>query len=202
MKHITDADMKRFYSHTLSSQEEMQLLSHMAKCDFCAARMASFFPERELLSPPPDLSGDILETAKKLPTRRERQREFYRYSTKVVLAMGMALSLFVFFNLSGNIPSLTGSPNTEHYLPAQGNSEKKECNPVISPERQTYLEFLNRQEKKKKETREAQEKFLQEKEEQSKKREERAKNSGKISDSLNRFSSNILSYFKSEQTEK
>lgn len=193
MKHITDTEIRRFHAHTLSSEEEMLLFDHTAKCDFCAGRLFSALPERELLTPPPDLGRDILETAKKIPFRKQKQREFFRYSTKVVLAMGMALSLLLVFSLPGN--------NSLHF-PINSIFQGEQpwvSEPIISSEKQAYLETLEKQEKKKKENQKQKEKFLQEKKAQNEKWKEKEKNSGKISGGLRNFSSGILSYFKSEQ---
>ena len=203
MKHITDAEIRLFHTHKLASDEEMLLLDHMAKCDFCAGRLFSALPERELLTPPPDLCSNIVEAAKRMPSRKEKQREFYRYSTKVVLAMGLALSLLVFCNFSKDMSRyFPAASSLEQNLSTQENlRDPSASNTVINPEWQDYLESLQKQEKKKKETQEQKEKFLQEKQAQMERWKQREKNSGRISDGLNNFSSGILSYFKMEQKE-
>lgn len=185
MKHTTDSEIRRFHAHTLSSGEEMLLLNHMAKCDFCAGRLANALPEKELLTPPPDLFSNILEAAKRIPSRKEKRREFYHYSTKVVLAMGMALSLLAVCSLSDGIPIITpsGSSSLQHSS-------------------QSYLNSLQKQEAKRKNMEEQKEKFLQEKQEEEERKKEWEKNSGKISAGLKDFSSSILSCFKSEQKEE
>ena len=192
MKHLTDLDFRRFYSHTLRCDEEMSLLEHAAKCDYCAGRLSSAFPERELLSPPPDLCSDILDAAKKIPSRKEMKLEFYRYSTKVVLAMGMALSLLVLGNFSDNI--FSSIP-----IKIEFRSEKNTSVSDISPEKKAYQETVQKQKAENKET---QEKFLQEKKElqanleQKEQKKDNEKSSDSISKNLKKFSSNLLSYFK------
>lgn len=191
MKHISDSDIRRYYSRKLSSEEEGTLFIHIAQCDFCAGRLASAFPEKEMLAPPPGMHSDILLAAGKIPSRKERQREFYRYSTKVVLAMGMALSLLVLCNFPDTI-SRTRTSDVQYVLAPESRQEGS-IPAEKTDGREAYRESLQEQQKKNKE---AQEKFLQDKQAQEEKRRE--KQSDSFSAGLKKFSSDILSYFKSE----
>ena len=99
MKHITDQEILAYYSRTLRREEELALLNHTAQCSYCAGRLASSFPEEELITPPPDLQQQILQSAQRMVSSRKKQnRELYSYSTRVVLAMGMTLLLLVSSN--------------------------------------------------------------------------------------------------------
>lgn len=95
MGHITDTQMKRFYLHELGSREEQEMLEHCAKCEFCAGRMAAGFPEAELITPPRGMKEEIMDMVRRIPTRRQRKQEYYRYCTGVMLGMCMAIGLLI-----------------------------------------------------------------------------------------------------------
>lgn len=116
MRHLSDLEIERFYEHRLDREEERGILIHTAECEECAARLAELFPKSEILRVPAGLRDEILRRTE-APMRRNRQkeeiskvspgglsllreavqtrREWYRYSARVVFAMGMAL-LFLF----------------------------------------------------------------------------------------------------------
>lgn len=190
MKHLTDLDIKRFYSHSLQHVEEMSLLEHISKCDYCAGRLSSSFPVSELLSLPPDLCSDILSAARKIPSKKERKLDFYRYSTKVVLAMGMAISLLVLSNFSDNIFNVIP-------IKIETQSEKNLHVSDFSTEKKAYQDTLLKQKAKIKET---QKKFLEKKVSQTQpdkkeKSEDSKTDSDNISNNLKKFSSGLLSFF-------
>lgn len=95
MKHSTDTELERYFAHMLDGEEEMALLGHVAECEYCAGRFAHAFPKRELLTPPPGLRHGVLRKAAPV-SRTFRKWEFYRYSARVVIAVGMALFLLVY----------------------------------------------------------------------------------------------------------
>lgn len=191
MKHITESDVKRYYSHTLQGKEEIALLNHVAQCDFCAGRLASAFPETELLTPPADLYHSILRSAKRIPSQRQKQWEFYRYSTKVILSMGMALSLLVFCNFPAGIfpfSPIDTSFLTQHFSIENGPKSTFLCQSKKQDDKEAYEESLQR---KNEENKAAQEEFLQEKQTQAEKWKEKQENSGKLSAGLKKFLSSI-----------
>lgn len=106
MKHSTDAELKNYYAHMLNPEEELALLEHIARCEYCAGRFANAFPEEELITPPPGLHDEILAKRPKV-LRPSAKREFYRYSAKVVFAVGMAL----FFLFTSSF-----MPSSDRYL--------------------------------------------------------------------------------------
>lgn len=95
-RHLSDQELDLYFGHKLTASQEQEILEHVAQCDYCAGRFASALPEREILTPPPDLSRRILAAADARPiTRRRQQREFFYYTAKVVLSMAMALFLLI-----------------------------------------------------------------------------------------------------------
>lgn len=103
MKHITEKEIKAYFSYQLSPEEEQTLLQHTAQCPSCADRLATAFPEQELLTPPPGLKEQILVEAHKVKSDKAAQkREFRLYQLKVGLAMAMALFLLFAGDLTGS----------------------------------------------------------------------------------------------------
>lgn len=94
--HLSDDILNQYFAHRLTTAQEQEVLEHTAQCEFCAGRFASAFPERELLTPPPDLSLQIMfAAASRHKSLAGRQREYYFYTAKVVLSMTMALLLLI-----------------------------------------------------------------------------------------------------------
>lgn len=96
MKHSTDIELKNYYAHMLNPEEELALLEHIAQCEYCVGRFAKAFPEEELITPPPNLYDEILAKRPRVLCPSAKW-EFYRYSAKVVFAVGMAL-FFLLYN--------------------------------------------------------------------------------------------------------
>lgn len=140
MKHLTDEEILQYYSHVLRPQEEKNLLIHTAQCSYCAGRLASAFPDSELITPPAELRNQILRSAHKMhPSKAHQKREFYFYSAKVILAMSMALLLL----LSSNFTDFSFQQR-EHqnlYTTEQDNSNRQKQytskNKIASAIRQT-----------------------------------------------------------------
>ena len=97
MAHITEEQIRKYYRHELEQADEIALLHHVAQCEYCAGKLAS-----QVLSVPRGLRAEILEQADRIPGRRQRQREYYRYCTRVALGMCMALGLMVSVNFMDN----------------------------------------------------------------------------------------------------
>lgn len=121
MKHSTDTELERYFTHMLDREEEMVLLGHIAECEYCAGRFAHAFPKRELLTPLPGLRCEVLRKAAR-KSHTSRKWEFYRYSAKVVFAVGMALFLLVYRD---SIP-LSGSHMPGDVVVEQEEQEKEE----------------------------------------------------------------------------
>lgn len=101
MKHLSDQEISNYYLGNMSQDEEMNLLIHTAQCSFCAGRLASAFPERELIAPPPELKNQILRTVRKKQFYKSNpKREFYFYSAKVIAGVCMALTLLLSASLT------------------------------------------------------------------------------------------------------
>lgn len=100
MAHITDEQIKKYYLHCLKQNEEIDMLTHIAECEFCAGRFATGFPETEMIKFPHGVSAEILEKAEKIPTKQSRQKEYYGYCVRVALGMCMALGILVTVNFS------------------------------------------------------------------------------------------------------
>ena len=105
MAHITDEQIKKYYAHMLRQPEETDMLTHIAKCEYCAGRFASGLPQTEMIGLPHGVSVEILEKAEKIPTKQRRRREYYRYCTRVALGMCMSFALLVTANLTYNSDS-------------------------------------------------------------------------------------------------
>lgn len=102
MAHITEEQIRKYYRHELEQADEIALLHHVAQCEYCAGKLAAGLPESQVLSVPRGLRAEILEQADRIPGRRQRQREYYRYCTRVALGMCMALGLMVSVNFMDN----------------------------------------------------------------------------------------------------
>ena len=49
MAHITDEQIKKYYMHGMEQYEEINMLTHIAKCEYCAGRFATGIPETEMI---------------------------------------------------------------------------------------------------------------------------------------------------------
>ena len=152
MKHITDQEITRYYAGELSRQEERELLSHIAGCTSCAERLAVAFPESELLSPPPEMKNQILTASRKVTAKTvslsSRQRtEFYRYSAKVVLAMGMSLLLLFAGNLFGQGILPEGNGSTSSIIERQSGEYAAETGEYIVKDKKEKKQYRAAQNK-------------------------------------------------------
>ena len=167
MAHITDQQITKYYKHQLTAKEEMELLQHTAQCEYCAGRLAAGFPEVEMISLPRGVTAGILEKAAKIPDRRQKQREYYRYCTRVALGVCMALGLMVTVNFQGDrgLPITTQS----HIISDGGTSvsgdDPEKIIPQQDSEKLAYQQKLAKEKQKQKEQRE---KFVEKKQQESK----------------------------------
>ena len=125
MAHITDGQIKNYYMHNLRQNEEIDMLTHIAKCEFCAGRFATGFPKNEMIKLPHGIRTEILEKAEKIPTRQYRIKEYYGYCVRVALGMCMALGILVTINFSniGYYQSFTDAGNVIQEI--YGNASDK-----------------------------------------------------------------------------
>ncbi|MDE6852392.1 MAG: hypothetical protein K2J67_07885 [Lachnospiraceae bacterium] len=101
MKHITDREIQQYYAHEMKEAEERDLLEHISGCEYCAGRWANAFPIQELLTPPVSLRADLEEQiwseqtrSGRIPVKRmQSYRAWYQYCAKVILAMGLAITV-------------------------------------------------------------------------------------------------------------
>ena len=100
MAHITDEQIKKYYMHDMEQYEEINMLTHIAKCEYCAGRFATGIPETEMIKLPRGVTAEILEKAEKIPTGHDRRKEYYGYCTRVALGMCMALGILVTVDFS------------------------------------------------------------------------------------------------------
>lgn len=100
MAHITDEQIKKYYMHDMEQYEEINMLTHIAKCEYCAGRFATGIPETEMIKLPRGVTAGILEKAEKIPTGHDRRKENYGYCTRVALGMCMALGILVTVSFS------------------------------------------------------------------------------------------------------
>lgn len=167
MAHITDQQITKYYKHQLTAREEMELLQHAAQCEYCAGRLAAGLPEVEMISLPRGVTAGILEKAAKIPDRRQKQREYYRYCTRVALGICMALGLMVTVNFQGG----QGLPETTqlHIISDGGASVSRDDPEEIIPQQDSEkLAYQQKLEKEKQKQKEQREKFVEEKQQESK----------------------------------
>lgn len=101
MKHITDREIQQYYAHEMKETEERGLLEHISVCEYCAGRWANAFPMQEMLTPPVSLRADLEEQMQseqagsgRIPVKRmQSYRAWYQYCAKVILAMGLAITV-------------------------------------------------------------------------------------------------------------
>lgn len=96
MKHITDREIQQYYAHEMKETEERGLLEHISVCEYCAGRWANAFPVQEMLTPPVSLRSDLIEQIRteRIPVKRmQSYRAWYQYCAKVILAMGLAITV-------------------------------------------------------------------------------------------------------------
>lgn len=185
MAHITDEQIKRYYMHGLKQDEEISMLTHIAKCEYCAGRFASGIPESEMIKLPRGVTAGILKKAEKIPTKRDRRREYYGYCTRVALGMCMALGLLVTINFSNGLYSknLTGAEEVIEEVQQNVNVRlgKSDTNESTMIKKSEYdkkqLEMKKKQEEERK-------KFI----------EKRKDNSGSESFSINRVIKNLHNF--------
>lgn len=167
MAHITDQQITKYYKHQLAAKEEMELLQHAAQCEYCAGRLASGLPEVEMISLPRGVTAGILEKAAKIPDRKQKQREYYRYCTRVALGVCMALGLMVTVNFQGDrgLP-ITAQPHIISGLDTSGSK----CDPekIISKQDSGKLAYQQKLAKEKQKQKEQREKFVEKKQQESK----------------------------------
>ena len=167
MAHITDQQITKYYKHQLTAREEMELLQHAAQCEYCAGRLAAGLPEVEMISLPRGVIAGILEKAAKIPDRRQKQREYYRYCTRVALGICMALGLMVTVNFQGG----RGVPETTqlHIVSDGGASVSRDDPEEIIPQQDSEkLAYQQKLEKEKQKQKEQREKFVEKKQQESK----------------------------------
>lgn len=167
MAHITDQQITKYYKHQLTAREEMELLQHAAQCEYCAGRLAAGLPEVEMISLPRGVTAGILEKAAKIPDRRQKQREYYRYCTRVALGICMALGLMVTVNFQGG----RGVPETTqlHIVSDGGASVSRDDPEEIIPQQDSEkLAYQQKLEKEKQKQKEQREKFVEKKQQESK----------------------------------
>ena len=167
MAHITDQQITKYYQHRLTANEEMELLQHAAQCEYCAGRLAAGLPEVEMISLPRGVTAGILEKAAKIPDRKQKQREYYRYCTRVALGVCMALGLMVTVNFQGErgLP-ITAQPHIISGLDTSGSK----CDPekIISKQDSGKLAYQQKLAKEKQKQKEQREKFVEKKQQESK----------------------------------
>lgn len=166
MAHITDQQITKYYKHQLAAKEEMELLQHAAQCEYCAGRLASGLPEVEMISLPRGVTAGILEKAAKIPDRRQKQREYYRYCTRVALGVCMALGLMVTVNFQGG----RGLPGTtQSHIVSGGGAFLFGDDPerIVSQQDSERLAYQRKLEKEKQKQKEQREKFVEKKQQES-----------------------------------
>lgn len=167
MAHITDQQITKYYKHQLAAKEEMELLQHAAQCEYCAGRLASGLPEVEMISLPRGVTAGILEKAAKIPDRKQKQREYYRYCTRVALGVCMALGLMVTVNFQGErrLPVITQFHIISDGGVSVSEDDPEEIIPQQDSEKLAYQQKLAKEKQKQKEQRE---KFVEKKQQESK----------------------------------
>lgn len=163
MAHITDQQITKYYGHQLDAGEEMELLQHAAQCEYCAGRLAAGIPEAEMISLPRGVTAGILEKAARIPDRKQRQREYYRYCTRVALGVCMALGLMVTVNFQGGWSSQVPS---QKYVGAEWERVRPE--EIPSEQNSEKLAYQQKLEKEKQKQKEQREKFVAERQRESK----------------------------------
>lgn len=112
--HISDKDLKLFHANKLSAEEIEALLSHTARCTFCADRLAGSFEDAGLYKAPKNFKEAVLAKAEAQPhmpalTSFSRRQQWFFYSAKICAATGLALlTLFALPNM--NFEEATAPP--------------------------------------------------------------------------------------------
>ena len=108
-EHLTQEQFDALKARTLSPEETVTALTHMAECTQCADAFADSYREEELLSLPNNFKTKILETVsmeaeksnrnvfavKTMRTQKKKsgKQELYAYSFRVCVAASIALML-------------------------------------------------------------------------------------------------------------
>lgn len=167
MAHITDQQITKYYQHELTAKEEIKILQHAAQCEYCAGRLAAGLPEIEMISLPRGVTAGILEKAAKIPDRRQKQREYYRYCTRVALGVCMALGLMVAANFQGNVdlPVTTRPHIISGWESSVSGDDPEKIISKQDSEKLAYQQELAEEKQKQKEQRE---KFVEKRQQESK----------------------------------
>lgn len=110
MKHLTNMEINRYYSHGMKEDEERELLGHISVCEYCAGRFANAFLMQEMLTPPVALRSDVLQKVSERKTSARRftsYREWYLYCVRVIVAMGMAIMMLFLGNVGTEKQNMT-----------------------------------------------------------------------------------------------
>ena len=95
--HIEEETLKKLIQGTLSEQEQINVLEHLAVCDKCAWRYSECM-EHHIIKAPVDLKDSIMERSQWILNKPQRKYLiFYRYCTKIGIGMVASL-LFLFGN--------------------------------------------------------------------------------------------------------
>ena len=185
MAHITDEQIKKYYVHDMEQYEEINMLTHIAKCEYCAGRFAAGIPETEMIKLPRGITAEILEKAEKIPTWHDRRKEYYGYCTRVALGMCMALGLLVTVNFS-NGSYLRNPAETGQIIEEVGQNVNAGFG--IGDTKKSVMEEKSRYDKKQSEMKKKQE------EDRKKFIEKNRENSGRESFRINRVFNSLRSF--------
>ncbi|MEG1303283.1 MAG: hypothetical protein RSD03_06905 [Lachnospiraceae bacterium] len=124
MSHIEKEKLEALYQRTLSSKEQMELLTHMSTCEHCTSLFASIVESKNLLHAPDNLKASIIAESQCLPVQMSihtkkttKQLQLLFYSLKVSTAVVCSILMLGLINLgllNPNTDSLLALGNTHH----------------------------------------------------------------------------------------
>ena len=108
-----------------------------------------------------------MEKAAKIPDRRQKQREYYRYCTRVALGVCMALGLMVAANFQGNVDLPV---TTRPHIISGWETSVSGCDPekIISKQDSEKLAYQQELAEEKQKQKEQREKFVEKRQQESK----------------------------------
>ncbi len=94
-EHIDEITLRQFATDSLSEQQQLYLLEHIAQCDQCAMKYSEIM-EEHLIKAPIAMKDSIMEQKDAIQQADNKKYfVFYRYCTKV--GIGMVASLLLLF---------------------------------------------------------------------------------------------------------
>lgn len=108
MSHIEKQALERLYRGELPLEEQMEVMEHISKCEYCASAFAAVAEEMMLMTAPTNLKSRILHQAETLPVQLQvkqhilsKRMQLMLYSLKIGAAVLCSIMLLFMTDITG-----------------------------------------------------------------------------------------------------